>query len=58
MGMNTASTFLSANTSRIAAFAGLCAGVSFIEAGDDEVIDHIFRVLAQWRECDDVQYSA
>jgi exodeoxyribonuclease V alpha subunit len=39
-------------------FAGVCAGVSFIEAGDGEVMDHILNVLAEWRGCDDVQVLA
>jgi len=39
----------------LAPFAGVCAGVSFIEAGDGEVLDHILKVRTEWRECDDVQ---
>ena len=37
------------------AFTGLCAGVSFIAAGDGDVMDHILDVIAEWRGCDDVQ---
>jgi exodeoxyribonuclease V alpha subunit len=37
------------------AFAGLCAGVSFIEAGDGDVMDHILGVLTEWSGCDDAQ---
>ncbi len=36
-------------------FAGLSAGVSFIEAGDGNVIDHILGVLTEWSECSDTQ---
>jgi exodeoxyribonuclease V alpha subunit len=39
-------------------FAGVCAGVSIIQAGDGEVMDHILNVLAKWRGCDDVQVLA
>jgi exodeoxyribonuclease V alpha subunit len=39
-------------------FAGVCAGVSFIEAGDSEVVDHILNVLAEWKGCDDIQVLA
>jgi exodeoxyribonuclease V alpha subunit len=39
-------------------FAGICAGVGFIEAGDGEVINHILHVLAAWRGCDDVEVLA
>jgi exodeoxyribonuclease V alpha subunit len=39
-------------------FAGVCAGVSFIEVGDGEVMDHILNVLAEWRGCDDIQVLA
>jgi exodeoxyribonuclease V alpha subunit len=38
--------------------AGVCAGVSFIEAGDGEVIHQILNVLAKWSGCDDVQVLA
>jgi exodeoxyribonuclease V alpha subunit len=37
------------------AFAGLSAGVSFIEAGDGAVMDHIIGVLSEWRGCSDAQ---
>jgi exodeoxyribonuclease V alpha subunit len=37
------------------AFAGLCAGVSFIEADDHAVMDHILGVLTTWSGCDDAQ---
>jgi exodeoxyribonuclease V alpha subunit len=40
------------------AFAGVCISVSFIEAGDGDVMDHIFNVLAEWKGCDDVQVFA
>lgn len=36
-------------------FVGLGTGVSFIEAGDRDVMDHILRVRTEWSECDDVQ---
>ena len=36
-------------------FAGTRAGVSFIEAGNGDVMDHILRVRTEWNECDDVQ---
>jgi len=42
----------------LSAFAGLCAGVSFIEAGDGDVMDHILGVLTEWRGCDDAQVLA
>ncbi|MCI0365689.1 MAG: ATP-dependent RecD-like DNA helicase [Phycisphaerales bacterium] len=37
------------------AFAGTCTGVSFIEADDHAILDHIVGVLAAWSGCDDVQ---
>jgi exodeoxyribonuclease V alpha subunit len=37
------------------AFAGLCPGVSFIDARDGDVMDHILGVLTEWRGCDDAQ---
>jgi len=37
------------------AFAGLCPGVSFIDAGDGDVMGHILDVLSEWRGCDDTQ---
>jgi exodeoxyribonuclease V alpha subunit len=42
----------------LSSFAGLCAGVSFIEAGDGDVMDHIRGVLTEWRGCDDAQILA
>ena len=36
-------------------FAGLAGGVSFIKAGDEDVIDHILAVLNEWRGCEDTQ---
>ena len=42
----------------LSSFAGLCAGVSFIEAGDGDVMDHIRGVLTEWRGCDDAQVLA
>ena len=36
-------------------FVSLGTGVSFIEAGDRDVMDHILRVRTEWSECDDVQ---
>ncbi len=36
-------------------FAGVHAGVSFIEAGKDDVIERILRIRAEWAECSDVQ---
>lgn len=36
-------------------FAGVHTGVSFIEAGNDDVIERILRVRAEWAECSDVQ---
>jgi exodeoxyribonuclease V alpha subunit len=40
------------------AFAGLCSGVSFIEADDHAVMDHILGVLGAWSGCDDAQVLA
>jgi len=37
------------------AFAGLSAGVSFIEADDGDVMDYILGVLTAWRGCEDKQ---
>ena len=37
------------------AFAGLSVGVSFIEADDGEVMDHILAVLTEWSGCNDTQ---
>ena len=37
------------------AFAGLSAGVSFIEADDGDVMDYILGVLTAWRGCEDTQ---
>src|SRR5205823_5412580 len=37
------------------AFAGLCPGVSFIDAGDGHVMDHILGVLSEWCGCDDTR---
>jgi exodeoxyribonuclease V alpha subunit len=37
------------------AFADTCTGVSFIEADDHAILDHILGVLASWSGCDDVQ---
>ena len=42
----------------LSSFAGLCAGVSFIEAGEGDVMDHILGVLTEWRGCDDAQVLA
>jgi exodeoxyribonuclease V alpha subunit len=42
----------------LSAFTGLSAGVSFIEAGDGDVMDHILGVLTEWRGCDDAQVLA
>jgi exodeoxyribonuclease V alpha subunit len=39
----------------LSAFGGRCAGVSFIEAGDGDGMDHILSVLAEWSGCHDVQ---
>jgi len=36
-------------------FAGVHAGVSFIEADKDDVIGRILRVRSEWAECNDVQ---
>ncbi len=36
-------------------FAGLSAGVSFIKANDDDVMDYILAVLTDWRGCEDTQ---
>ena len=37
------------------AFAGRSVGVSFIDAGDGDVMDHIVAILAGWRGCEDKQ---
>jgi hypothetical protein len=37
------------------AFAGLSAGVSFIEADDGDVMDYLLGVLTVWRGCEDKQ---
>jgi exodeoxyribonuclease V alpha subunit len=36
-------------------FAGLAAGVSFIKAGDGDVMGYILAVLAEWQGCEDTQ---
>jgi exodeoxyribonuclease V alpha subunit len=42
----------------LSAFAGLCAGVSFIEASEGDVMDRILGVLMDWRGSDDAQVLA
>jgi exodeoxyribonuclease V alpha subunit len=39
----------------LSAFAGVSAGVSFVETGGAAVVDDILGVLREWRGCDDVQ---
>jgi exodeoxyribonuclease V alpha subunit len=36
-------------------FAGLCAGVNFVEASDGGVMDEILRIFTEWSRCDDAQ---
>jgi exodeoxyribonuclease V alpha subunit len=43
---------------RLPPFAGVGAGVSFIETGGGEVMDHVLRVRAAWSGSDDVQVLA
>jgi exodeoxyribonuclease V alpha subunit len=39
----------------LSAFAGVSAGVSFIEAHDRAIMDHILSVRAAWSGCNDAQ---
>ena len=39
----------------LSAFAGVSAGVSFVETGGAAAVDDILGVLREWRGCDDVQ---